>query len=707
MKLSTILFTASIMALSSACKTEAPKGEANPLLESFNTPHQVPPFDKIKTEHYLPAFQVSIKEHDAEIEQICNSTDAATFANTVLAFDKSGNKLSRVRNIFFNLNETDTNDSMQSIAREVTPLLTNHADNIALNAKLFARIKQVYDNRLTSNLDSSQIRVTEKYYNDFKQRGALLSDSDQTILRGLNEKLSTLTLQYGENLLAETNKNFQLVIDNKEDLAGLPESVIESSAADAKDNNLEGKWLFTLQKPSWIPFLTYSTRRDLREKLYKGYYMRGDNNNANDNKKLVVEIVNLRAQKAKLLGYNNYAALVISDNMAKTTTNVTTFLEKVMPPALAVAKKERAEMQEMINKEGGKFQLASWDWWFYSEKLRKEKYDLDESQLTPYFKLENVREGMFWVANQLYGITFEKLTDLPVYNKETEVFEAKEKDGSHLGILYLDYHPRASKRAGAWQTDFRTAGATVTGERVTPVVSIVCNFTKPTATTPSLLTWDEVETLFHEFGHGLHALFTQGHYNRTAGVVPQDYVEMPSQIMENFCSEPQVMQHYAKHWQTGEAIPTELINKLNNSSQFNQGFATTEYLAAALLDMDWHTLTTADNIQDVNAFETKMMDKIGLIPEILPRYRSTYYSHIFDGGYAAGYYVYIWAEVLDADAFEAFVESGNIFNPELAAKFRKNCLQEVGEGEGMDQYRKFRGKDPVIEPLLKRRGLLN
>ena len=609
--------------------------------------------------------------------------------------------------MFFNLNETDTNDSMQAIAREVTPLLTNHADNIALNAKLFARIKQVYDNRLTSNLNSSQIRVTEKYYDDFKRRGALLSDADQTTLRGLNEKISNLTLKFGENILAETNKNFQLIIDKREDLAGLPESVIESSAADAKDNNLEGKWLFTLQKPSWIPFLTYSSRRDLREKLYKGYYMRGNNDNTNDNKKLITEVVSLRAQKAKLLGYDNYAAYVIADNMAQTNSNVTNFLEKVMPPALAVAQKERVEMQAMINKEGGNFELASWDWWFYSEKLRKEKYDLDESQLTPYFKLENVRDGMFWVANQLYGITFEKRTDLPVYNKETEVFEAKERDGSHLGIVYLDYHPRASKRAGAWQTDFRLAGATATGERIYPVVSLVCNFTKPTSTTPSLLTWDEVETLFHEFGHGLHALFSEGKYRRTAGVVPQDYVELPSQIMENFCSEPQVMQHYAKHWQTGEAIPTELINKLNKSSQFNQGFATTEYLAASLLDMDWHTLTTADNVQDVNAFEKKMMDKIGLIPEILPRYRSTYFSHIFDGGYAAGYYVYIWAEVLDADASEAFTESGNIFNPELAAKFRKHCLQEVGEGEGMDQYRKFRGKEPLIEPLLKRRGLLN
>ncbi len=705
MKIATILFTASIMALTTACKTEEKKS-SNPFFESYNTPFNVPPFEKIKNEHYLPAFKEGIKQNEAEIEKIIANTDAPTFANTILAFDKSGQLLTEVRHTFFNINETDTNDSLQAIAREITPILTNHADNIALNPKLFAKIKAVYESRLTSNLDSSQIRVTEKYYDDFKRSGALLSDSDQVKLRGLNEKLSNLTLQYGENVLAETNKNFQLIIDKKEDLIGLPSAVIESAAADAKDNKLEGKWLFTLQKPSWIPFLQYSQNRELREKLYKGYYMRGDNNNANDNKKLIAQIIELRAEQAKLLGYTDCASYIISENMAKTTANVYSFLNKVLTPALEMAKSERNEMQQMINKEGGKFKLASWDWWFYSEKLRKEKYDLDESQLTPYFKLENVREGMFWVANQLYGITFEKRPDIKGYNPETEAFEAKDKDGSHLGILFIDCHPRAGKRAGAWQTDFRTAGATITGERVYPVVSLVCNFTKPTATTPSLLTWDEVETIFHEFGHGVHALVAQGKYTRTAGVVPQDYVEMPSQVFENFCSEPQVMQHYAKHWQTGEVIPTALIEKLNNSSHFNQGFATTEYLAAALLDMDFHTLTTTSNIQDINKFEAESMAKIGLIDEILPRYRATYFSHIFDGGYAAGYYVYIWAEVLDADAFEAFKESGNIFNQELAAKFRKYCLQEVGEGEAMDQYRKFRGKDPVVEPLLKRRGLL-
>ncbi|HEX2975398.1 MAG TPA: M3 family metallopeptidase, partial [Bacteroidales bacterium] len=518
----------------------------------------------------------------------------------------------------------------------------------------------------------------------------------------LNAELSMLSLQFGENLLAETNKNFKLVIEDSADLDGLPESIRESAAAAATNAGVKG-WVFTLDKPSWIPFLQYSTNRDLREKLYRGYFMRGDNGNANDNNEIVKKIVDLRAKKAHILGFPTYADYVIEENMAKTPVNVYDFLMKLWKPALPNSKKEVAEMQKIIDREGGSFKLQPWDWWYYAEKVRKEKYDLDDSQLRPYFKLSGVRDGMFMVANKLYGITFTQRTDLPVYEKDVEVFEVKEADGKPLGILYLDYYPRPGKGAGAWCTDFRSA-ITENGQRIDPVISVVCNFTKPSGSSPSLLTWDEVTTLFHEFGHSLHGLFTQGSYYRTAGSVPSDYVELPSQIMENWAGEPEVIRSYAKHYETGAPIPEELVSKIQKSSLFNQGFETVEYLAASLLDMDYHTVGDSLKVS-VRDFEKDAMNKIGLIEEIIPRYRSTYFAHIFDGGYAAGYYVYIWAAVLDADAFSAFKESGDIYNQELAKKFRKYCLAESGDDEGMIQYNKFRGKDPSVEPLLKRRGL--
>jgi len=452
-----------------------------------------------------------------------------------------------------------------------------------------------------------------------------------------------------------------------------------------------------------LPFLQYADNRALREKIYRGYFMRGDNDNKNDNKKTVAQIVKLRQEKAELLGFKTYAAYVIDDNMAKTPEKVNEFLMKLWKASLPVAKKEVVEMQKIIDREGGKFKLQPWDWWYYAEKVRKEKYNLDDTELKPYFSLNNVRDGMFWVANKLYGITFSKLTNVPVYQADVEVYEAKEADGKHLGILYLDYYPRDSKRGGAWCTSFQNAGWE-NGKKVDPIASVVFNVTKATATTPSLLTWEEVTTLFHEFGHALHGLFSEGKYNRTAGSVANDYVEFPSQFDENWAGEKEVLKHFAKHYKTGAVIPDSLIKKIQNSSLFNQGFVTVEYLAASILDMDLYSISKPEDI-DVNKFEKASMDKIGLIPEILPRYRTTYFSHIIDGGYAAGYYVYIWAAVLDADAFSAFKESGDIFNQKLAAKFRKYCLKESGDGEGMDQYRKFRGKDPSVDPLLERRGL--
>jgi peptidyl-dipeptidase Dcp len=704
MKKLLILFIAMSLITFHSCKNENKEVKTdNPFFAEYQTPFQVPPFDKIDTTDYMPAFIEGIKRHDAEIEAIINNTAEPDFDNTILVLDKSGLMLTHVRKVFFNILGANTNDQLQDIAKKVSPMLSKHNDDIAMNEKLFKRVKAVYEKRNDSKLDSSQIRVVEKYFKDFERNGANLSKEDQDKLRKINEELSVLTLKFGDNLLAETNENFKLVIDNEKDLDGLPKDVIDGAAQAAKENKLEGKWVFGLSRTSMTPFLQFAKNRDLREKLYRGYFMRGNNNNKNDNKEIAAKIVNLRLQRANLLGFKTHAAYVIDQNMAKTPEKVDEFLMKLWNATLPVAKNEVKEMQQIIDKEGGKFKLQSWDWWYYAEKVRKEKFDLDENELKPYFSLNNVRDGMFGVANKLYGITFTKVTNLPVYQADVETFEVKEKDGSHLGILYLDYYARPSKDGGAWCTDFQSAGWR-DGKKVDPIISMVCNFSKPSGDVPSLLTWDETETIFHEFGHALHGLFTIGKYDRTAGNVPSDYVEMPSQFMENWASEPEVLKSFAKQYKTGEVIPDKLVEKIQKSSKFNQGFITLEYLAASLLDMDYYTITKPD-LTDVLAFEKKSMDRIGLIPEILPRYRTTYFAHIFSGGYDAGYYVYIWAAVLDADAFAAFKESGTLFNTELAAKFRKYTLAESGEGEGMDQYRKFRGKDPSIEPLLKKRGL--
>lgn len=698
------LLALAILAFTGCQNQKKTMDTSNPFFTEYSTPFKVPPFDKIDTSHYLPAFIEGIRQHDQEIAAITDNTAPADFTNTVLAFDKSGKLLNRVSYVFYNLNGAHTNDQIQEIARKISPLMSKHQDDISMNPKLFERIKAVYESRLTSGLDDQQIRVVEKYYKDFERDGANLPADKQDELRKINEELAMLQVKFGENQLAEINKNFKLVIEKEADLAGLPESVISAAAEAANSTGDNGKWVFTLAKPSLIPFLQYAKNRELREKLYRGYFMRGNNDNANDNKQIVKDMVRLRAEKANLLGFDTYASYVIDENMAKTPENVDNFLSELFKSALPVTKNDLAEMQKIADAEGGNFKLQSWDWWFYAEKLRKQKYDLDENELRPYLKLENVRDGMFQVAQKLYGVTFEKVTNLPVYQKDVETFEVKEADGSHLGILYMDYFPRPEKSGGAWCTGFQSAGWE-NGKKIDPIVSIVCNFTPPSGNAPALLSWDETTTLFHEFGHGLHGLFTEGKYNRTAGNVPQDYVELPSQIMENWAGEPEVMRMYAKHYETGEVIPEPLINKLLNSSHFNQGFTTVEYIAASILDMDYHKLKAPVQIDDLVAFEKAAMDKIGLIPEILPRYRTTYFSHIFDGGYAAGYYVYLWAAVLDSDAFDYFKQSGDIFNPELAAAFRKHCLAENGNDEGMIQYKKFRRQDPSLEPLLKKRGL--
>lgn len=676
----------------------------NPFFEPYNTPFDVPPFDKIANAHYMPAFEEGMKQHLAEIDAIVNNTQAASFENTLEALDRSGDLLTRVSMVFFNVKEAHTNDEMDTIAETVTPLLSRHRDAINLNEKLFERVKAVYENRQNLQLNPEQQRLLSETYKGFVRGGANLEPAQKEELKKINEQLALLELKFGQNLLAETN-NFRLVVEKQEDLAGLPESVISAASEEAREAGMDGKWVFTLHKPSWIPFLTYSENRELREKLYKAMYNRGNNGNEFDNREIINQLVNLRLQKARLMGYDNWSSFVLEDAMAKTPGNVYDLLHKVWEPGLARAKAEAHDMQELIRREGGNFELASWDWWYYAEKVRKEKYDLDEEQLRPYFELNNVRDGMFTVAGKLFGLTFTLLEGMPLFHPECEVFEVKDTDGSHVGVLYMDYHPRPTKSGGAWMTNYREQHFR-DGKDVRPVVSLTCNFSKPTGGKPALLSYDEVETLYHEFGHGLHGLLSRARYKSLAGTnVPRDFVELPSQIMEHWAAEPEVLKMYARHYESGEIIPQPLITKMEESGKFNQGFVTTEFVAAAILDMDYHTLTEGKTI-DPAVFEQESMNKAGLISEIIPRYKSTYFSHIFAGGYSSGYYSYLWAEVLDADAFEAFKESGDIFNPEVARAFRNNVLERGGTADPMELYMNFRGKQPGIEPLLKNRGLL-
>ncbi len=678
--------------------------ENNPLLKEFDTPFGVPPFDLIKEEHYMPAFEEAMKQHKAEIEAIIKNSAEPTFENTILAYDNAGELMSKVSSVFFGLRGANTNDKMTEIARELTPKLSAHNNEIRLNQELFDRIKEVYDKRNQLSLNAEQMIVVEKIYRDFERGGAALPENKKVRLKEISERMSMISLTLGDNLLKETN-NFRLVIDNEKDLAGLPAPVIAAATDAAKTAGMDGKWVITLHNPSWIPFLQNSSRRDLREKVYKAYYMRGDNNNEFDNKELFAELMKLRLEMAKILGFNNYADYFLDVQMAQKPENVYSFLNQLWEPALERAKSELSQMQSIIDREGGKFKLESWDWWYYAEKLRKEKYDLDDAELKPYFSIENVKNGNFLLAEKLFGLQFVKRPEIPVYHEEVEAYEVLEADGTHLAILYIDPHPRAGKRGGAWCGSYRS-GSYKDGERISPVVTIVMNFTRPTGDKPAMLTWSETNTYFHEFGHALHNFFAEGQYKRTARSVPRDFVELPSQICENWAGEPEMLKKYAFHYQTGEPIPSQLIEKINKSSHFNQGFRTVEYVAASFLDMDWHTtdFSKTDKI-DVNAFEKSSMKKIGLIDEIIPRYRTTYFNHIFGTGYAAGYYVYIWAGVLDSDAFAAFKESGDLFNQELAAKFRKYILGGNNLYEGMDAYVRFRGKEPAIDPLLERRGL--
>jgi peptidyl-dipeptidase Dcp len=704
MSKSNILILAAMVMLAVGCKQKSSEiAMNNPFFADYDTPFGVPAFDKISFEHFKPAFEEGMKVQKSEIEAIATSKEAPDFKNTVEALDNSGEMLYRVSRVFFNFLSANTSDSLQEMAKEISPVLSKHSDDINLDPKLFARIKTVYESRDALKLNPEQKKLTEEIYLDFVRGGANLKPDQQARFREINERLSLLGLQFGDNVLAENNA-FQLIIDKKEDLAGLPQGVIDAAADAAGANKMEGKWLFTLDKPSLIPFLQYAENRQLREKIYRGYFMRGNNGNAYDNNEIISEIVGLRNEKAILLGYKNHADFVLDRNMSKTSENVYNLLNQLWSAALPNAKKELELMQAIAKKEGKTYPLESWDWWYYSEKLRKEKFNLDEEMIRPYLKLENVRDGIFDLSNKLYGITFSERTDLPVYHEEVVCYEVKEKDGTHLGILYMDYHPRASKRGGAWCTSYRSQYRKG-NKMINPVVSIVCNFTRPTGDMPALLNLDETETFFHEFGHALHALLSNGTYKRIGGTaVPRDFVELPSQIMEHWVTETQMLKLYARHYETNEPMPDDLILKIQNSSLFNQGFATVEYLAAAILDMDFHTSVLSEKI-NAASFEKNSMKKIGLISEIIPRYRSTYFSHIFAGGYSAGYYSYIWSEVLDSDAFEKFKESGNIFDPATALSFRENILSKGGSDDPLKLYTNFRGREPKIDALLKNRGL--
>lgn len=705
-----ILLAVSI--LFSACETQDEMAD-NPFFAEYGTPFEVPDFNKIKTEHYIPAFEEGIKQHAAEIIAIAENTEAPTFENTLVAMDKSGTLLDKVSSVFYNQFGANTNDEIKAINKEIAPKLAAHGDNINLNPKLFARVKVVYDEqealklsieeKSDQTLTTEQTALLDKVYNGFVRGGANLNAEDQTSMREINGKTALLYPQFGENIVND-RLAYALVIENEEDLSGLPQSVRDAAAETANAKGLEGKWAFTMDKPSWIPFLQYADNRDLREEIYQAWMNIGNNNNKNDNKEVIKEILQLRLKKAQLIGYNTFAEYAIDNNMAKTPENVLTLLTKLWDAALPMAAEEAKELQKMIDKDGGNFKLQSWDWWYYTEKLRKEKYALEESELRPYFSLASVQEGAYELVKRIYGLNIVRRDDIPVYHEDVQAWEVQEENGDHIGILLVDYFPRASKRGGAWMSSYRKQmGAG--DDFVTPVIVNVGNFTKPTANEPSLLSLDEVTTLFHEFGHGLHGLLSNVEYSTISGTsVKRDFVELPSQIMENWALEPALLKSYAKHYKTGEVIPDELIAKIQKSGKFNQGFITLEYLAASLLDIKFHMLDNVDDI-DVLAFEKQAMNELGLIDEIIPRYRSTYFNHSFGGeGYAAGYYVYIWAAVLDSDAYQAFVENG-IFDRATGDKLRKELISRGGSDDPMTLYKNFRGADPSIEPLLAKRGL--
>lgn len=681
-----------------SCQNQPEVDKSNPFFSEYNTPFNVPPFEKIMAKHYLPAFERGMDEGRKDLKALIENREEPDFENTIGAFDKAGELLTKVSSVFFAQASANTNDSIQNIEMEISPRLAGYYDEITLNPDLFLRVKQVYEKQQNLNLAPEQKFILENLYKQFVRNGANLGKEDQDTLRKINQRLSVLGVQFSQNVLEETN-NYRLFV-GREGLAGLPQSLKDAAAETAKAAGKEGGWAFTTQRPSIFPFLQYSENRDLRRELFNAYINRGNNGNASDNNKILAEIVKLRAQRARLLGYESHSHLVLEPRMAGNPDNVFNLLNNLWSKAVPVAQNEVKEMQRIIDREGGKFRLEPSDWWYYAEKLRKQKYDLDDNELRPYFKLDNVRDGVFTLANKLYGITFEPIEGCPLPHPEAQAYEVKEADGTHTGVLFMDFHPRESKRQGAWCDTYRKYHLD-DGKSVTPIVTVVCNFTRPTGDLPALLNLEEVETLFHEFGHALESLFCKKLYNLS--YIAWDFVELPSQIMEHWVTEPELLNVYARHYQTGEPMPEALVKKIEKSRHFNQGFINTELLAASLLDMAYYTLEHPVDI-DVQEFEEQYFDKIGLIPEIVSRYRSTYFLHIIDG-YDSGYYSYTWAAVLDHDAFEAFREKG-VFDRTIAESFRRNILEKDGTMDAMQMYVNFRGREPQIEPLLRNRGLV-
>ncbi len=684
-----------------SCDAPEKPGE-NPFFTEWNTPYGVPPFDRIRPEHFMPAFERGMSLHDAEIDAIVTNHDEPTFENVILAYDNAGAMLAQTALIFEMLCAAENTPQMQALQEQAMPLLSSHADKIRLDERLFEKVKAVYDRRATLDLDAEQSRLLRKTYDGFVRSGALLDAAGKERLKQINEELSVTAVKFGNNLLAQNN-GYVLMLEASQ-LDGLPNSAREPAREKAQSLGEKNKYAFTLHKPSLIPFLTYSSKRELREELYKAYLNRCNNDDEYDNKALIGDFIRLRTEKAHLLGYPSYAAYVIADQMAATPAAAYDLLEQIWTPALESAKRELEEMEPLFKKDFPDGEFAAWDWWYYAEKVRKQKYSLDEEMLRPYFSLENVQSGIFFLANRLYGITFRPIV-VPVYHPEATAYEVLDTDESHLGVLYFDYHPREGKSQGAWCGNY-VEQTYADGRRVAPVVSIVCNFTRPTRNEPALLTLDETETLFHEFGHALHFLFHDVKY-RGLSEVEGDFVELPSQIMENWAFEPEVLRQYAVHYRTGEVITPYLIEKMRRSELFNQGFMTTELIAASLSDLDIHSLTEYEPFDPMEFEHRVLTEKRGLIPQIEPRYHYPYFSHIFDGGYSAGYYFYTWAEVLDKDAFEAFRESKDLFNRQIADDFRRKLLARGGSEDGMSLYRAFRGQDPDKRAMLRSRGLWN
>ena len=672
----------------------------NPFFGEYNTPYNIPPFEKIQIADYMPAFEEAIAQHNQEIAAIVNNRAVPDFENTIVALDNSGEMLEKVSYVFSGLYEVVSTPEFQKVGAQVFPMLAAHSDEIKMNEGLFQKIKSVYDNRAKFNLTTPQLRLLEKYYKDFARNGALLSEEKKVELKDINDQLSKLCLQFGDNILKDTNK-WTLVVDNEKDLAGLPASSIAVAAEEAKAMGKEGKWVFTLHAPSRLPFLTYADNRDLREKMYKAYTNIANNNDENDNKAIINQILKLRLQKAKLFGFDSFAAYQMDNVMAKTVEDAEELLYKVWKPVVAKAHEEIADMQKYVDNHGGNFKIAAWDYYYYAEKVKKEKFNFDENDVRAYFPIENVRKGIFTMAERLYGITFKEVNNVPVYHPDVKVYEVLDKDGKHLSMFMTDYYARGGKRQGAWMFVYQEANGT---KDVRPIVYNVGNFSKPTADSPSLLTLDEVETMFHEFGHGLHGMLTRTQYKGNAGTnVDRDFVEFPSQLHEHWMLEPELLKVYARHYKTGEVIPDELVNKLIESSKFNQGFVNTELAGAALLDIEWHKLNDGKDV-DVAEFEANVSKKLGMPEEIGYRYRSTYFNHIFSSDqYAAGYYTYLWAQVLDCDGYEVFMKEG-VFNPETAARL-KHVLESGNDEDPMKLYEGFAGHRPDADALLRDKGL--